>query len=249
MLFLLSGEGPTDIGLCLSAAPLCQGADFGPGPMALLVDQVVESHWDYSILGTEGVRFVGEGRLAADAGDLKAARKSIRLPGVKVRKETRYYFNNARLLARIATGIEELEKDEVIAILFRDSDGTASAGRGLWEDKRNSMLDGFREERFRRGVPMIPQPKSEAWLICALKGQPYQGCAALEDRSGNDDSPDSLKGELARILGESVTRDLLLRMFGERSVRFDGIDMPSFKAFLATLEEVMEVRASTGEPA
>jgi hypothetical protein len=243
MIFLLSGEGSTDLGVSRSDAPLSQGADFAPGPMALLVDQVVDRHWSYSILQTDGaVRFVSEGRLASDAAQLKAARKSIRLPGVKVQKETRYFFNNARLLARIARRVEEAEDGEVIAVLFRDSDGTASAGRGLWEDKRTSMLDGFQEESFPRGVPMIPKPKSEAWLICALKKQPYQNCSPLEDRSGNDNSPNSLKDELAAILGEQANRELLNQRFSETNVRFDRIEMPSFRAFLSLLLAAMGIR-------
>lgn len=28
---------------------------------------------------------------------------------------------------------------------------------------------------------MVPRPKSEAWLLCALKPNPYQHCAALEE--------------------------------------------------------------------
>ena len=93
---------------------------------------------------------------------LKAAKKQLGLPGKKRGKETRYFFNNARVLAKIATEKEQEKLDDVVAILFRDSDGTASAGRGLWEDKRKSMLDGFAEENHTRGVPMIPRPKSEA---------------------------------------------------------------------------------------
>jgi hypothetical protein len=166
----------------------------------------------------------------------------------KLRKETRYFFNNARLLAKIAKNLEEAESCEVIAILFRDSDGTASAGRGLWQDKRQSMLDGFKEEAFVRGVPMIPKPKSEAWLICALKDQPYQNCLVLENRSGNDNSPNSLKAELASILEEQVDRDLLCQVFNEKNVRFEKIDMPSFKAFLARLEVTMGVPSAVEPP-
>jgi hypothetical protein len=64
------------------------------------------------------VRFISESRLTASAGDLKAAKKSIRLPGAKVHKETRYFFNTARLLARIARALEKDRDEEVIAILF-----------------------------------------------------------------------------------------------------------------------------------
>jgi hypothetical protein len=242
MIFLLSGEGPTDIGVCVAEAALCEPADFAPGPMVLLVDQVVESHWGYSILESEAVRFVSESQVVAGAGELKAAKKSIRLPGAKVQKETRYFFNTARLLARIAKQVESEAECEVVAVLFRDSDGTASAGRGMWDDKRQSMLDGFREEGFERGIPMVPKPKSEAWLICALKEQPYQNCEALEARSGNDDSPNSLKKEVAEILNEDVDHELLVQVFEDRNVRFDRINMPGFKAFLTAL------RAGLGVP-
>ena len=238
MFFLLSGEGPTDIG------SLDSEGHFTPGPMALLVDQIVESHWYYSILETDdAVRFVSESELAKEAEVLKAIKKSIGLPGLKVKKETRYFFNNARLLAKIAIRLEVEYEREVVAILFRDSDGTASAGRGLWQDKRESMLAGFKEEVFERGVPMIPKPKSEAWLICAFKEQPYQNCPALENRSGNDHSPNSLKGELNTILSEQANRQSLCDAFNDKNARFERIAMPSFRAFLERLETVMVSRS------
>lgn len=167
MFFVLSGEGPTDLGICADGSLICETEAFRPGPMSIIVDQVVERKHRYSILGVGAVRFVAEGGLAEKASDLKAARKSARLPGKKRAKETRYYFNNARVIARIALDQQEQRREPVVAVLFRDSDGTASAGRGLWEEKRQSMLDGFAEEGFERGVPMVPKPKSEAWLLCA----------------------------------------------------------------------------------
>ncbi len=86
---------------------------------------------------------------------------------------------------------------------------------------------------------MIPKPKSEAWIICALKTNPYLGCDALEDRSGNDDSPDSLKGELGELLGRPVTRELLLSKIEDGTIDCLRITMPSFIAFRSRLEEVM----------
>ncbi len=241
MIFLLSGEGPTDIGICNSGAVLCETADFAPGPMTLFITQIVERHWNYSIIDSEAVRFISESQLNATAEPLKAAKKAMRIPGRKVPKETRYYFNTARLLARIANTIAHEQSCEVIAVLFRDADGTASAGRGLWEDKWNSMLAGFTHENLAHGVPMIPNPKSEAWLICALQQEPYHNCAVLEDRSGNDNSPNSLKEELAEILGEPVNRELLSRVIVERNVRTENIDMPSFHAFVSRLEKTLGV--------
>jgi hypothetical protein len=170
---------------------------------------------------------------------LKAVKKALRLPGKKQTKETRYFFNTARLLARIAREQEHERADEVVAVLFRDSDGTASAGRGLREDKRTSMLDGFAEEGFPRGVPMIPKPKSEAWVLCALKRHPYRDCRALEERSGNDASPNALKKELVAILDGEDMRETLCEMLVERKIDINRIKMPSFDAFRSRLEEVI----------
>ena len=102
--------------------------------------------------------------------------------------------------------------DKVVAVLFRDSDGTATAQRGLWTDERNSMLRGFEDEGFSCGVPMLPKPKSEAWVLCALKDNPYQGCDALEERSGNDNSPNSLKDDLKARRGKLPSAEELCEM-------------------------------------
>ena len=45
-------------------------------------------------------------------------------------------------------------------------------GRGNWNDKRNSIIAGFRAEDYDLGVAMISKPKSEAWLVAA-KQNPY----------------------------------------------------------------------------
>jgi hypothetical protein len=144
MYFLFSGEGATDLGMCADNAETCEGGQYQHGPMTVVVDQVAERRHHYSLLETGHYGFVSRHTLADRANELKAARKALRLPGKKRAKETRYFFNNARVLARIA-GERHVElKDDVVAVLFRDSD-TASAGRGIWEDKRKSMLDGFEE--------------------------------------------------------------------------------------------------------
>jgi hypothetical protein len=212
MYFLFSGEGITDVGVGTSAALVCEGDEFLAGPMAVIADQVVEARHRYSPLSAGGCGYLSEQGLTLRAAELKAVKKAVHLPGKKQAKETRYFFNNARILGRIAREKEAELGDEVVAILFRDSDGTASAGRGLWVEKRQSMLAGFDREGFSNGVPMIPKPKSEAWLICALKKSPYRGCDALEERSGNDNSPKSLKAELAELLDDAPSRESLCQL-------------------------------------
>ena len=125
-----------------------------------------------------------------------------------------------------------------MAVLFRDAD-TATAGRGTWPEKRKSVLDGFLEEGFARGVPMIPKPTSEAWLLCALRDHPYQNCAALEDRSSNPHSPHSLKRELEERLGRPPTREGLCELVTNGRIDHRRIDMPSFNAFRERLEAVL----------
>lgn len=239
MYFLFSGEGPTDLGLCDSGADDCEGAAFNHGPMAIIVDQIVEAKHGYSLLDGKHYGFVSKHTLVKSATEMKTNRRKVRFPGKKHPRQTAYFYKNARAFARIAIEREHARNDEVVAILFRDSDGTAAAGRSLWEDKRQSMIDGFDDESFDRGVPMIPKPKSEAWIICAVKANPYQACGVLEERSGNDNSPNSLKGELEDILGEPTSRDMLNQMVSRRRIDIKRIKMPSFKSFRDRLEEVI----------
>ena len=42
MIFLLAGEGPTDIGGCRDQRRECSGADFESGPLAVMVRQIVD---------------------------------------------------------------------------------------------------------------------------------------------------------------------------------------------------------------
>jgi hypothetical protein len=102
MFFLLSGEGVTDMGVGKKDAAVCEGEHFLAGPMAIIVDQVVEPSYGFSILDAECCGYVSETSVAKRASRLKAAKKEARLPGKKRAKETRYFFNNARILARIA---------------------------------------------------------------------------------------------------------------------------------------------------
>lgn len=238
MYFLLSGEGVTDMGSCSNGAPVCHGEDYGFGPMTVFVAQIVESLHHYNFIDTGHFGFVSESALKSRASELKTAKKNLGLPGLKRSKETRFFFNNARVMARVAREQgEQLGDNEVVAVLFRDSDGTASAGRGLWETKRQSMIDGFAEESFERGVPMLPKPKSEAWLLFALKYN-YQSADSLEERSGNDHSPNNLKDELEEHRG-LLSREELNDLVHNREVDFEKMDMPSFQAFRADLENAI----------
>lgn len=238
MFILFSGEGATDLGGCVDSVTDCRGDAYQHGPMTIIVDQVVDARQRYSLLETNHYGYVPKSTLKVRAAELKAVKKGLRLPGKKRAKETIYFFSNARVLARIALQVQIELDDDVVAVLFRDADGTATADRGLWASKFQAMLNGFKEEGFSRGVPMIPKPKSEAWILCATKYE-YHGCDSLEERSGNDNSPNSLKQELTDHFGEKLPRSKLNEMLASRQIDIEKISMPSFTAFRNRLESVI----------
>ncbi len=242
MYLLFSGEGPTDMGRSNSGAKFSEGDDFQTGPMAWFVDQRVERELGFSHIDSHLCGFIPKTELVehAKSGPGKS-KKKLGLRGKKNRShETRYYYNNARAMAQIAKEQADNRHDTVVAVLFRDGDGTQSAGRGEWEDKWKSMLDGFSREGYESGVPMIPKPKSEAWLLCAVHNN-YQHCERLEDESGNDKAQNPLKDQLDKALGEHASRELLAEKVQSRDIDINQIvDMPSLNRFKERLDEVLD---------
>jgi len=245
MYVLLSGEGPSDLGRCELGLDQCKSENFQPGPMSLVVDQLIESFqgFEFSYIESNCVGFVSETYLAENKAP---PTQKARLPGKKKPPETQYYFENARALALAALRISEEINDNVIAVLFRDSDGTASAGRGDWANKRKSILAGFAEENYGYGVAMIPKPKSEAWLLCAVKDNPYQHCHQLENESGNDRSQSPLKEQLSEALQGNDSVEQINGMVRNHEIDVHRIDMPSFAEFKDNLNHV--VRCAFGLP-
>ena len=242
MLLILSGEGPTDLGSCNTARGRCADADFQPGPMAELVDQALCAQLGYSMLRDTPavVNFVSEAGLSEYERQLKANRRGMVLPGKKGAKETAYFYKNAWALGGFAHELEQASEDKGIAVLFRDCDGTRSTASSLWLEKWNSMQRGFHRSGYPRGVPMLPKPKSEAWLLCAAKKSPYQNCAFLEELSGNDDSPNAAKKKLDAAFGGHRSGAELCDWLEESP--FDSAQarsMPSYAAFHDRLLEAI----------
>ena len=103
------------------------------------------------------------------------------------------------------------------------------------------MARGFAAAGYVRGVPMLPKPKSEAWLLCALQEHAYQNCIRFESISGNDHSPNSAKKQLeAAMLEYGKTYADAPDMVVDGMISPQEIDMPSFNAFRSRLEEVAQ---------
>ena len=242
MKILLSGEGPTDLGVCNNAQGRCVGADFKQGPMTQLLIQLLEPLLGYSLADfPESFAYVSEPALCAQTKATPARLQPTR--GKKKGAETSYFYGNAMTQGRMAIDLAAEVGDSVVAIFFRDTDGTRSSHAGLWQDKWQSVCDGFKYSGFTQGVPMLPKPKSEAWFLCLAGVNPGGTCEALEELSGNDHSPQSVKSLLDATLRRHHSADELCDWLIEHPVEGDRINtMPSFKAFhqalISTLKDL-----------
>jgi hypothetical protein len=225
MHLVLSGEGASDVGSDLKNI----------GPITKLVDRSIEKRLGYSLVEYQALTLFSKAELADRAKQMKARSRK----GKKQPSETRYFYNNARALALLAGEIQA--KDRVV-VLFRDGDGTATSDRQEWAQKFQSMLDGFAVEELTTGIPILPKPKSEAWWLCALRDN-YQNCQQLEDESGNDASPNSLKSQIEakECLGEPATRLLINDKIDRGEIDIDRIDMYSMNEFKQRLNDVLDL--------
>lgn len=241
MFFLFSGEGPTDLGTCSYPESINTGENYLYGPLTVVVDQIVEERDSYSLLEASVFGFVPETMLCEHAKILRPRPKSIRLPGKTSSIETRFYHRNARAFAQIASRYGQEIQDSVVAILFRDGDKPNN--RGDWESKRKSIIDGFTEENFLFGVPMMPKSVSESWILCAIyrrqEPNPVDKYHYLEDTTFGIGSDHQLKGKLAEELGDTPTRELLNEKIQNSEIDFQYINLPSFNSFKERLLEVL----------
>ena len=237
MKLLISGEGSSDLGACNNAQGQCSDGDFNRGPMAVWLARLWEAMLDYNLLDTpEAVVYVSETVLSQKA--KTSGKRMQRLPGKKHIVETGEFFSNAQQLGLIAMQIAADREDAVMAVLFRDADGTRSAKGQLWQSKWDSMVNGFASVSFQFGVPMLPKPKSEAWLMCAGKTARHS-YAGLEAISGNDDSPNSAKEQWDAFMGSPQTAAQEAIWCAEHPADWKNmLTMPSFKAFFDRFHEV-----------
>ncbi|MEJ5861649.1 hypothetical protein [Pseudomonas farsensis] len=245
MIVVCSGEGVSDLGACSNQLGVCQDASYKLGPLAIVVDSIIEEVLAYSPKETHpsAYRYYSETYLEVRLVQRKKERRGFVLAGRKHGIETGLFYSNAWMLGEIAKELEVAEDDSAIAVLFRDTDGGNSATRDLWLSKHKSMCEGFKRAEFTRGVPMVPRPKSEAWFLCAAKENPYQHCAVLEELSGNDKSPKAVKDQLEDVLGYKATAGNLLDWLENNPLRNAELasQMPSFSAFRERMEEVLQM--------
>jgi hypothetical protein len=237
MKLLISGEGPSDLGACNNAQGQCSDGDFNRGPMTVWLARLWAAMLDYNLLDMpEAVVYVPEKALAQKAKE--SGSHMQRLRGKKQAVETGLYFSNAQQLGLMAQQLAEDHSVTVMAVLFRDADGTRSAPGQMWQTKWDSMVNGFASVAYEFGVPMMPKPKSEAWLLCAGQSGNHS-YAALEEISGNDASPKSAKKQWNDFMGSQQTAAQEADWCETNPTDWSSLlTMPSFKAFYDRFHEV-----------
>ena len=207
--------------------------------MAVWLARLWEGLLCYNLLDTpEAVVYMSEHALAQKA--KQSPERMKRQRGKKQEAETGLFFSNARQLGLMAQQLATSNQTPVMAVLFRDTDGTRSAPGQMWQTKWKSIVDGFASVSFEFGVPMLPKPKSEAWLLCA--GQTAQHShARLEDISGNDDAPNSAKEQWDALMGGRQTAAQEADWCANNPADWDNLlTMPSFKAFYDRFHQVAD---------
>lgn len=243
MLLLFSGEGVSDIGSANHGVErVCEPHEWTPGPMALLADQIFKQACGYSAIDTQGAYFVPIKVLTSVGKELASSPKFCG-KGMAL-----YHRRGAQALASIALKLSKRNSNvPVIAIYFHDCDSSHSSGNSLWKTLRESKKSGFRLAGITTGVPMTPKPKSEAWLLCALKEQPYQSCKRLEDSPGNNTGKNPLKKRLqARLNHYGQDICTLIKPLAKDPLHVDAakIKMPSFDAFRDDFIEALQKSTS-----
>ena len=230
MKFVLSGEGPTDIGKIDNYSQL-----FVPGPKAYFIDAVVCEKTGFSPIEThksdgDSIHFVHKKDLVGQKIHMKAV-----FPGKKSPQGTAYFINNSHALAQIAKEIVSTTGLPTIAVLFRDADPTRS--HDDFEVKWTSIMHGFKRAGFEYGVPMTPRQIMEAWLLDSLDWQ-GQAHPDFEKDPGGRHSAHPYKEQLATKVGQTDQHNLVDQIlngtFDQRRIKAN-----SYLRFKTRLENVL----------
>lgn len=211
---------------------ISSGASYNLGPMALLAVRLLQKiipDWNEDNIDFQSpnnwITCISGNELARQA---KGVRKHR--PSTKLKKGFVEHANRATTMAGYAK-----DNGHQLAFYFHDTD------KCDFDDLHQSIMLGFNGIEGVHGIPMIPKPTSEAWLICSQKQDPYAHCTALEiELSGNDAASDenAPKKVLARLLGQEATTEQQYEMVA--GIDITRIDMPSYNQFKTDLTTAIE---------
>ena len=223
MYFVLTGEGNSDLGY----------SEEHPGVLVRLLEKLANNISDEDF----GYEFASRNDLTAEMPKDSDSSRKMLLRG----NRRKYEFlitvqRQAEALARIA-----LTLDNTGAVFFHDCDFTHSEVNNPDEYYRQvvcSMEQGFQSVDYRNGVPMVPKPRSESWLLCHYQDTPYENCARFEDLPANDRAENSGKKLLARFF--NCRKSQIYEHIDIEEIDWDKIDAPSFVFFKNRFQHVVE---------
>lgn len=229
---LVTGEGSSDMGGSNNGQPISTGEFYNLGPMALLVVQLLQKimpDWNEDTMDFESpnnwITCISGNELARQAKDVRKHR-----PSTKLKKGFVEHANRATTMVEYAR-----DNGHQLVFYFHDTD------KCDFSDLHQSVILGLNGVDGVHGIPMIPKPTSEAWLICGIKQEPYAHCTALETQlSGNDAASDgnAPKKVLAQLLGCEATTDQQYEVV--KGIDVTRINMPSYNQFKTDLTTAIE---------
>ena len=216
--FITCGEGTSDLYVARDGRQ--------DGPLKIAVDKLLNSFWRDSH-GFE-FRAVGRNQLS------KATKNQRPKLGAVVRGHKEKYpgLRSVAAFAACLAQMAQIEGDDWGVIFFEDLDFHADTDiEDFYKAKIGAMHKGFDLAQFKKGVPMVPKPRSESWLLCYYQETPYEIGNYFENLAGSDQSLNSGKKRVARFFG--VHENQIYGRIKERidDIDWSRIDAPSFVFF------------------
>ena len=232
---LLLGEGPSDLGVNDDYSE----PRFQKGPMTLVIDFLALKkdvrEIEYELLSRGDV-----------SRGIKKCKRQIASRPKNVDQRLRAIYHSAWYVGALAN---KSGKDAVV--YFHDPDHTNSEPANTAARMEVAMEVGFNLAEYKYGVPMIPVPRSEAWLLAYFqkgldKQTAYNKAARFENLPANDDSANSAKKLLQIAVGAKAEGDVYPKIMEEFSdIDWTLVDMPSYNRFRTHLESVIEAYKAT----
>ena len=230
MTCLLLGEGASDLGVNNDYAE----PRFQKGPMALVIDFLAMKkdvrEIEYELLSRGDVSL-----------GIKKCKRQIASRPKNVDQRFRAIYHSAWYIGTLAS-----KDGKDAAIYFHDPDHTNSEPANMSDRMEIAMVIGFKMAGYQYGVPMIPVPRSEAWLLAYFqkglkKHQAYNKAEKFETLPSTDKSPNSAKRLLQSAVGAMSESEVYPKIMDEFSdIDWTRVDMPSYNCFRVRLESVLD---------
>jgi len=222
MFFYVSGEGHSDVGVDTEHPGLLIDA------LRTLAESVSDEEFNYEI--------VPRLNLVKMAKCMPLNRKAMLYRGKKREDAGTFVVQKeAMALAKKAQ-----EDENAGAVFFHDCDYPNNVnGERYYRQMVRAVQSGFAmASSFRHGVPMIPKPRSESWLLCCYQKVPYMIDNYFEDVPANDTAAGSGKKLLASFFNCKVNE--IYKHIHVNEIEWQRIKAPSFLFFKQRFIHVVE---------